>query len=117
MKTLKHLIIAACSLALVTGSIGLAGCSSSKYHRTAGRTIDDASITTKVKTDLLRDSVMRGSDVNVDTYNGHVQLNGWVNTPEQKRKRKKWRRGLAEFKRCKTIWRSKRLPDPAISSE
>lgn len=76
--------MAVCSVALVTGTMGLTGCSSHEYHRSAGRTADDEKITAKVKTDLHGNSVMKGSDVNVATYNGHVQLNGWVDTPEQK---------------------------------
>lgn len=92
-KGLKTVAIIASSLVMVGGTL-VTGCSSSGPHRTAGRTIDDATITAKVKTDLLRDKTMHGSSINVDTYNGNVQLNGWVNTPDQKTEAETVARGV-----------------------
>ena len=44
---------------------------------------DDAWITAKVKTLLLKDDAVKGLDVNVETHKGTVQLAGWVNSPAQ----------------------------------
>lgn len=52
-------------------------------NKTAGTVIDDTVITTKVKTALLADSDIKGLDVNVDTANGVVTLNGAVNNQTQ----------------------------------
>lgn len=49
----------------------------------AGKYVDDAWITAKIKALLLKDKSVKGLDVNVDTHKGAVQLSGWVNTPDQ----------------------------------
>lgn len=49
----------------------------------AGKYVDDAWITAKIKTLLLKDEGVKGLDVNVETYKGAVQLSGWVSTPGQ----------------------------------
>lgn len=49
----------------------------------AGKYVDDAWITAKIKALLLKDKGVKGLDVNVDTHKGAVQLSGWVNTPDQ----------------------------------
>jgi len=43
------------------------------------RFVDDAWITAKVKTMLLKDDIVKGLSVNVETSKGMVQLSGWVN--------------------------------------
>lgn len=49
----------------------------------AGKYLDDAVITAKVKALLLKDDGVKGLDVNVETHQGTVLLAGWVNTPTQ----------------------------------
>ena len=49
----------------------------------AGKFIDDAWITAKVKALLLKDEGVKGLSVNVETYKGTVQLSGWVSDPAQ----------------------------------
>jgi hyperosmotically inducible periplasmic protein len=44
--------------------------------RTAGQTVDDASVTAKVKAALLAESGVDGTKINVDTLNGRVTLKG-----------------------------------------
>ena len=48
-----------------------------------GETIDDGVITTKVKSALLADDIVKGLDINVDTMNGSVTLNGTVDNQAQ----------------------------------
>ncbi|MBU1394636.1 MAG: BON domain-containing protein [Gammaproteobacteria bacterium] len=48
-----------------------------------GKYIEDAWITTKVKAVLLKNDIMKGLGVNVETSQGTVQLSGWVDTPDQ----------------------------------
>ncbi len=48
-----------------------------------GSVVDDTVITTKVKTALLADSDVKGLDVNVDTSQAVVTLNGAVNNQTQ----------------------------------
>jgi osmotically-inducible protein OsmY len=56
--------------------------------RGAGSTArtDDAALTAKVKAKLLSDERVEGTQIDVDTQNGIVFLNGVVETEEQKRK-------------------------------
>jgi len=48
-----------------------------------GEKIDDGVITTKVKSALLADDTVKGLDINVDTANGTVTLNGTVDNQTQ----------------------------------
>jgi hyperosmotically inducible protein len=52
--------------------------------RTAGRHVDDASITASVKSTLVADKAANLTRVDVDTDNGVVSLNGIVESADQK---------------------------------
>jgi hyperosmotically inducible periplasmic protein len=72
--------------------LALTGCQMINRHteetsgRTAGRTLDDATITSAVKDKLKDEPVYKFNDVNVNTFAGVVQLSGFVNTDGQKRR-------------------------------
>lgn len=51
--------------------------------RSAGQTVSDAAVTTKVKSALLQAPEVQGTNVNVDTVNGTVTLKGEVETQAQ----------------------------------
>jgi len=57
----------------------LASASASTDRIMSTRFVDDAWITAKVKTMLLKDDIVKGLSVNVETRKGMVQLSGWVN--------------------------------------
>jgi osmotically-inducible protein OsmY len=54
--------------------------------KTVGQTIDDATITTRVKTLLLNDPDVGGLRIDVDTFKGVVTLSGRVKTKEEETK-------------------------------
>jgi osmotically-inducible protein OsmY len=54
--------------------------------KTVGETIDDATITTRVKTALLNDPDVGGLRIDVDTFKGVVTLSGRVKTKEEETK-------------------------------
>ena len=54
--------------------------------RTPGQVVDDATITTKVKAKIFRDSILKGFAISVKTFEGTVTLIGAVDT-ERARKR------------------------------
>ncbi len=56
----------------------LAGCG-----KTVGETIDDATITTRVKTSLLNDPDVGGLRIDMDTFKGMVTLSGRVKTRDE----------------------------------
>jgi osmotically-inducible protein OsmY len=51
--------------------------------KSVGETIDDATITTRVKTALLNDPTVGGLRIDVDTFKGIVTLSGSVRTPQE----------------------------------
>lgn len=55
-------------------------------QRTTGQTVDDATITAKVKSQLLADPDVSSLNVNVTTYRGQVQLSGYVSDTKQRSK-------------------------------
>jgi len=80
MRIISTLVFA---LLAASGTGILAGCAATPSSRATGQVIDDASITARVKTALAKDEGLRNAlDMNVDTYNGNVQLSGFVNSPE-----------------------------------
>ncbi len=61
-----------------------AACSSTATSRGTGQVFDDATLTTKVKTEIAQsEGVGRAAAINVDTYRGVVSLAGFVDNREQ----------------------------------
>jgi len=54
--------------------------------KTVGDTIDDATITAKVKTALLNDPAVGGLRIDVDTFKGVVTLSGAVKSRDEEQK-------------------------------
>jgi osmotically-inducible protein OsmY len=77
MQTQKRLTVFVLVLMLIAPLV-LAACGKS-----VGDTIDDATITTRVKTSLLNDPAVGGSRIDVDTFKGVVTLSGRVKTKEE----------------------------------
>jgi hyperosmotically inducible protein len=81
--TFKWGIAAAAALA----GLSLAGCNRpdtpADKKVTAGTELDDAVITTKVKTALMTDNVGKGGDTSVETRKGEVLLSGFVDSQAQ----------------------------------
>jgi hyperosmotically inducible periplasmic protein len=71
----------------MSAAFALSGCSMLNHRsgdRTMGRVIDDKTITSAVKHDLNHEPVYKFGDVDVRTFDGVVQLSGFVDTDEQK---------------------------------
>lgn len=60
----------------------LAACASTTTQSSTGEFLDDSVITTKVKTLLAADNLLRSFEVSVETYRGTVQLSGFVGSKE-----------------------------------
>ena len=63
---------------IVLGGAGAAGYEIGKDDRSVGTKFDDASITAGVKTRFINDAQVDALNINVDTYEGVVTLNGSV---------------------------------------
>jgi len=57
-----------------------AGCAATPTQESTGGYIDDATITTKIKSDLAADAKVSATEVHVKTYKGVVDLSGFVNS-------------------------------------
>ena len=81
LKPLR-IIVAAALLALPITII--TGCAVTSGRETVGQYTDDKATTARVKTALARDSIVKAHQVNVTTFQGVVQLSGFVDSQEQK---------------------------------
>jgi hyperosmotically inducible periplasmic protein len=79
MKVHRHVTAVIAAVLIAT----LAACAGGPAKRSTGEYIDDKTINTKVKAALLNDAAVSGIQVNVETYNGVVQLSGFVDDPDQ----------------------------------
>ena len=62
--------------------------------KTVGETIDDATITTRVKTALLNDPQVAGLKIDVDTTKGIVTMSGIVKSREEEQRAVQLARGV-----------------------
>jgi osmotically-inducible protein OsmY len=82
---MKSLLNQSCSFvsAVVLASISIVGSAAGPTQESTGQYVDDAAITGKVKTALVRDSDVKARDINVETFKGVVQLSGFANSQTQ----------------------------------
>ena len=86
MQSTKQLHRVGLAAAAAVLGLALAGCnppSSDKTALSAGTHLDDAIITTKVKTAIATDSQAKGVDTSVETRKGAVLLSGFVDSQSQ----------------------------------
>jgi osmotically-inducible protein OsmY len=87
MKTTLQFAKSASYFALV-GALALggltSGCAPKPTPETTGQYVDDTVVTTKVKSALLGDDVVKSFQIKVETHQGIVQLSGFVDTSDQK---------------------------------
>ena len=58
------------------------GCSATQKHESTGQYVDDSVITTKVKTAIFNEESLKTLQISVKTYQGVVQLSGFVNSAQ-----------------------------------
>jgi hyperosmotically inducible protein len=61
-----------------------AGCAVSRGQQTAGAYIDDATITTQVKSRMLDNPNVAGTSISVETLNGTVILSGFAKNANER---------------------------------
>ncbi|HUR41753.1 MAG TPA: BON domain-containing protein [Verrucomicrobiae bacterium] len=79
IPTLKILLTAA----MLSCAAVVAGCAHDQHARSTGEVIDDSAITTKVKSALLAEKDVNSLDIEVKTFEGTVQLSGFVDSQWQ----------------------------------
>ena len=86
----KHSYATAVMLALVLIAPLLLGA----CGKSVGETIDDATITTRVKTAYINDPIVGALRIDVDTFKGVVTLSGRVKSKEEEQKAIQLARGI-----------------------
>ena len=82
MKKIAFLTLTA---ALALGPVAFTtGCAVTQGRETAGAYAHDKEIQAKIKAALYKDPMVKGTQVEVNSLNGVVQLSGFVDTPEAK---------------------------------
>ncbi|MEO8463851.1 MAG: BON domain-containing protein [Gammaproteobacteria bacterium] len=71
------------ALIVASAALWFTGCAGAG-NRTAGEHIDDATLTAKVKTALIGDERTKARQIDVETFKGVVQLNGFVDSAAAK---------------------------------
>lgn len=79
----------------------VSACASTGYERSAGDYAADAEITTKVKAKLLGAKDVKSFDISVVTFDGVVQLSGFVNSQMQMDKATEIAKGVNGVKKVK----------------
>ena len=62
--------------------VAMTGCAETGRRESTGQYVDDAAITTKVKTGIFNEPSLRELKVSVKTTRGVVELNGFVDSPD-----------------------------------
>jgi osmotically-inducible protein OsmY len=82
MQIRTQLTTALAALVLIVAS----GCAVQRGQETVGAYIDDAAITTSVKTRFIDNKVVDAGAIKVETLNGTVMLSGFATTQEERMK-------------------------------
>jgi osmotically-inducible protein OsmY len=66
--------------ALFLAALLVSACAGTPKQQSTGEYIDDSWITTKVKSAILAEPSLKVTQISVETYNGVVQLSGFVDS-------------------------------------
>jgi hyperosmotically inducible periplasmic protein len=80
MKTLISAVVLAAALVS-----GVSGCAVTRGQETTGEYVDDATITTRVKTRFAKDPTVSAMHIKVDTMKGVVHLSGAAHSEAERK--------------------------------
>jgi hyperosmotically inducible protein len=72
------------SAVLIVASLAVVACASTRTQKSTGEVVDDSVTTAEVKSSLIGDPVTKAYQIDVDTFKGTVQLNGFVDSAASK---------------------------------
>jgi hyperosmotically inducible protein len=72
------------SAVIVVAGLAMAACASTRTTKSAGEQVDDTVTTAAVKSALIADPATKAYQIDVETFKGTVQLNGFVDSAESK---------------------------------
>jgi hyperosmotically inducible protein len=88
----KHLLLSSVMIVMMTltgcaaaviGAGATGGYAVATDERPVDRMMDDSTITSRINNDMIKDSVVKARQIDVDTVGGHVTLTGVVATREE----------------------------------
>lgn len=80
----KSIITLAVASALVATLATTSGCAVTRNQETVGAYVDDAALTTRVKSKFAADPTVSAMAISVETLKGTVQLSGFAKSHEEK---------------------------------
>lgn len=83
---INSLCVAICLTLPLAATVSLTGCAGDNYKRSTGEYIDDKALSARVNSALGDNAEYKFKEVKVTSYRGTVQLSGFVNTSDQKRR-------------------------------
>jgi hyperosmotically inducible protein len=72
------------SAVMLVMSLAMVACASTRTTKSAGEQVDDSVTTGRVKAALIADPTTKAHQIDVETFKGTVQLNGFVDTAASK---------------------------------
>ena len=90
MQTRHILAAAVAATALVLGT----GCAVVRDQQTVGSYVDDATITSRVKTKFAEDTTVSAMAIGVETMKGVVQLSGFAKSSDERAMAERLARGV-----------------------
>jgi hyperosmotically inducible periplasmic protein len=72
------------SAVMLIMTLAAVACASTRTQKSAGEQVDDSVTTGRVKAALIADPVTKAHQIDVETFKGTVQLNGYVDTSASK---------------------------------
>jgi hyperosmotically inducible protein len=72
------------SAVVMVVTLAMVACASTRTQKSAGEQVDDSVTTGRVKAALIADPVTKAHQIDVETFKGTVQLNGFVDTSASK---------------------------------
>jgi hyperosmotically inducible periplasmic protein len=91
MKKAAHLIILG---ALASAALFTSGCAVVRSQETVGQYIDDATITTQIKSRWIEDKTVDAAAIKVETLKGTVQISGFAKSSAEKMRAESIARGV-----------------------
>jgi osmotically-inducible protein OsmY len=79
MLRIQRILRSLVCVALVATSFG---CAATAKHESTGQYVDDSVLTTKVKAAIFNEESLKTLQINVKTYEGVVQLSGFVDSAQ-----------------------------------
>jgi osmotically-inducible protein OsmY len=79
----------------------LSACSVMSGRETAGQYVDDTTITARVKSAIIQHPELKARQIHVETFQGTVQLSGFIDSSKEKLKSEELARNIAGVRSVK----------------